>query len=573
MNNQLDQKPMPLRTYAADLEHARNNGESNATAPENTPAHPETAKSTSTAKETSSAKETLRTDFTVPKPIPKVPPTPAPDPKPVPKKPTLPPIPKVDSVKSKPAPTKDVKPVPKAQPPKKVPTSIPAFHEIQKQKQSTPGATLGSGDYDTTIIRETKKSSRNPFKKLAATISGWFKAITRRKKKTAVHKASEKTAAKKTTTTKPTAATSDTLRDRIQTHKEVNEPEVEPDTHWSPQTETGYNLLEAPEAESPTTSIKNVSLERKQFSVTTPNIPPVEPVSPQSATIPADTPATPPEVINPEPPVESPVPEEVAPAQPPLESNVALKTVPPNTPPVTPTKPPRSSHEMGRFQRLQSTDTNTLTLQIMGGLVSVFAVAVAGVLLFNVFTNTDTVVETSTTYEPIITSANLTPVTLTAADIDALPKLIASTTAQTPSGVTEYIIVGQDEVAVSPSYLFSLLSFDTMPSLRQAISQAHLVTVNSNRPSLLLKHTDSEAVYGGLLNWEQTMADDLRALYAMPSTIPASFTDQRINGVDTRVLAVEGNTIIIYAFLDDTTVLITPSRADFTQIQDLYNRE
>ena len=121
----------------------------------------------------------------------------------------------------------------------------------------------------------------------------------------------------------------------------------------------------------------------------------------------------------------------------------------------------------------------------------------------------------------------------------------------------------------SPSYLFEALNFRAQPSLQQSITVARFVTIDRSDPILVIQFIDKNTVLGGLLNWEETMADDMRVLYTIPNDTSVRFTDEIILGVDVRTLRrnSEGNEVVlVYGFTGEDTLLVAANLTDFTKI-------
>ena len=96
-----------------------------------------------------------------------------------------------------------------------------------------------------------------------------------------------------------------------------------------------------------------------------------------------------------------------------------------------------------------------------------------------------------------------------------------------------------------------------------------------NNRFLILKTPDYPLAYRGLLDWENSMADDLlpllRGTSAMTKERTPAFIDKMIQNKDTRLLKnTDGQTTIIYSFLDPQTIVITQNEATFLEIMNRY---
>ena len=97
----------------------------------------------------------------------------------------------------------------------------------------------------------------------------------------------------------------------------------------------------------------------------------------------------------------------------------------------------------------------------------------------------------------------------------------------------------------------------------------------TNNRFLILKTPDYPLAYRGLLDWENTMADDLlpllRGTGATAKERAPAFSDKMIQNKDTRLLkSTDGQTIIVYSFLDPQTIIITQNEAAFLEIMNRY---
>lgn len=503
------------------------------------------------------------------------------------------------------------------QAPKKVPTAptkIPAFHEIQKQVDSLSksqdfgeppkhkpapseldkqkaeddaplrGVNIG---YDATVITDTKRKRFRLFPSIAASIKKWFGGLTKSKKKVtpkySVPDADRRKGVIQKATTKSGSvftADNDTLKEQIRRRrheseearraaeieaKQKREQEAEePETSWSPYTETGYQLLEEHtdvEEAKPTTT-KNVTIEFKKqtpLSVPTKPTPPAEPKPVVSAVEPApepvaaperevvEEPKTPPPPPEPVPANEPPAPEP-EPAQPPIQNIQTSDTEP---------------EEEGGPIDLQ--DTNTLTLIIFGGMV---VIALAILLTVSLMRGGDSGTNTEST-EPFQTQ---TLQGAQAARLDFAPSadLAASMTAKgrnNPLGLIDVQIYLPNGQIMPPTEVIERLGLALIPSFTQSITDIRFVTINQSDPLLVIDFTDETSARGGLLEWERTMASDLVSFYDISTNSSLDFTDAAIRGTDVRIMrSLEGETLIVYGIVDENTVLISDSVEDFTQV-------
>jgi hypothetical protein len=96
----------------------------------------------------------------------------------------------------------------------------------------------------------------------------------------------------------------------------------------------------------------------------------------------------------------------------------------------------------------------------------------------------------------------------------------------------------------------------------------------AGEPYIVIKATDFNTAFAGMLGWETTMSQDLSVLFAPSSTLTSStvFRDTVAANVSTRVLSdTTGTERIIYGFVKPDIILITPSRATFEALVPLVS--
>jgi len=488
-------------------------------------------------------------------------------------------------------------------------STIPAFHELQKsvsriQENLTVDDTKGVSakksskkekvknvprpniGYDATIITDTKSDRFQLFPSMIASLKKWFSKLkVERQKKAAPKYTIPEAERRKGVIQRATSKTgtiftadSETLREQIRRRRIQEElEEEEPETVWSPFTEAGYALLESPE-ETPDTT-QNVVLEYKRK----PQL--IEPNNPTLA-IPKPTPTEASDVAEAEEEdflIETKITEpdlldntlaeaRWAASYEPTEGNPSAAEAPLTIPAyedapegdifLPPTQP------IG-YSAKNSTDTNTLTITLLVGIVGAIAIFFAARVLFTHVTNqTSTETEAvAVKSEPIITSAHLTGLPITVQTLNQIPVLLSKAIASSSGEVTEFAVVSGVGDEVSPSYLFEILHFDTKANLRQSLTAAHFVSVNHSKPGLILSFVDEDAVRGGLLQWEPHMYNNFNIFYGDIDSNTASFVDKKIDDIDVRVLVnAGGDEKLVYGFLSENSVLIVGASDDFSRI-------
>lgn len=487
--------------------------------------------------------------------------------------------------------------------------TIPAFHELQKnvasiqeniisepvkntsrkqkkrQKESlknTPRSNIG---YDATIITDTKSDRFQLFPSVITSLKKWFEKLKSRRKEKSTPKYTipeaerRKGVIQRATSKSGTifTADSDTLREQIRRRRLQEElADEDPETTWSPYTEAGYALLESPEPVHDTT--QNIVLEYKRKpQLIEPNNPTL--AIPKAAVAPNEIEEEVEELsdnttVEPDSEEDTLAEARWAASYEPAQSHID-QTEPPLTVPAyqadssedaafaPPTQP------IGHIRPTKLTDTNTLTITLLVGIIGVIAIFFTARVFFTHIANqadqeTSPIIVKS---EPIIAAANITGLPITVQTLQHIPALLDTAVASSSGSLTEFAVVSGIGDVVSPSYLFEVLRFDTKANLRQSLTAAHFISINQSKPGLVLSFVDEDAVRGGLLQWEPSMYNNFSVFYGNTATQNTSFTDQKIAGIDVRVLTdATGEEKLVYGFLSDNTVLITATTEDFSSI-------
>lgn len=428
--------------------------------------------------------------------------------------------------------------------------------KISVKKNSSPKRpNIG---YDATIITDNKHKRFNLIKATKESLSSWFKALTfSRKKKSPVYTVPD-TQRRKGIIQKATSksgsiftANSVELREKIKQRQQRDAAEKEAgELNWSPYTDSGFALLEAPEEPTPVINPRNVEVEFKQRVGAT-----VSPIK-----------SEPPVQLIPEVPVITPVP--LAPVEPefvpepaqvePVES--AEQEI--QTPPVEKSKRSFVSKKLPHI-RIQSLNTNALAISIVAGLaITVVIFFVAKALFAYVSSVEPLVVHDSTVYLPsavtnqvVVTQINsITDIPLQAGKLRNIDYIDTQL----------FMLSGQ---IVPPATIIAALKFQMEPSFTQSLIDVRFAQKDLSKPIIIFKFSDPETVLGGFLSWEDNMAQDLKEIYLLTNSNDSVFIDKTISGTDVRILqSVTGETLLVYGIVSSDTALITGSLETFTQV-------
>jgi len=511
--------------------------------------------------------------------------------------------------------------------PSKVPNKIPSFHELQKQissrddivvkkektaaKNTKPKTKSKSNNerkrpnvgYDATVITDTKTDRFKLLPAIIDSIKNWYKKLKRARhtKKTpryVVPEASRRKGVIQRATSKTGSiftADSETIKERIKRRHlaEQNKPDIE----WSPYTEPGYELLESPD-----TVVQNVSVEYRKKPAPESDAPAIKEDrdkekedearwsnSKQQLVEPEDFSLLPETDSELKPVFDSPnLTTENKPKPEVPEENLAAKT--PSTPaktesaelalPTPETQSPKNieSPEVAEPEEnppsipnlaptLKRLDTNTVTVITLLFIIGLAAIIFASKTVYDKLNPTEpkTISVNRLAEKTIIKDATLNTVVLDAGQKDIL-KAVNQAVKNGPAGLLEINVVSKQGNEVTPSYLFDLLGFKTNIIFRQTLLNAHFVSLNHSKPSLLLQFTDPENAQGGLLQWENNMPEDLRALFEIPKSSTLIFKDRVLEKTDARVLKDENGEYAIYGIVGDKYILIAPDTDTFRAI-------
>ena len=91
-----------------------------------------------------------------------------------------------------------------------------------------------------------------------------------------------------------------------------------------------------------------------------------------------------------------------------------------------------------------------------------------------------------------------------------------------------------------------------------SVTSVRFVSNNGER-ALLLSTSDTVTTLGGMLNWEDTLFADVGPILDVKASVPPSagtFVDTQFGDLDVRALQFDGQTILVYALVDESDVII-----------------
>lgn len=97
---------------------------------------------------------------------------------------------------------------------------------------------------------------------------------------------------------------------------------------------------------------------------------------------------------------------------------------------------------------------------------------------------------------------------------------------------------------------------------------------DTNTPFIILKTSDYENSYSGMLKWERDIPRDLAGIFKIPKEIinnKVAFIDEAYKNKDFRVLVdSSGKSVLLYSFIDKNTLFITTNENVFSALFGKY---
>ncbi len=130
---------------------------------------------------------------------------------------------------------------------------------------------------------------------------------------------------------------------------------------------------------------------------------------------------------------------------------------------------------------------------------------------------------------------------------------------------------------VKPADLFRLVAKNAGDALKRNISDAMfgIYSYNTNEIFIMVRPEDFGIVYSGMLDWESTLGGNMSSFFPLLkqhlTTNPSIFTDETYKNKDVRVIRNEsGKTVLLYGFIDKSTLVITANENIFEAILSRY---
>jgi hypothetical protein len=127
--------------------------------------------------------------------------------------------------------------------------------------------------------------------------------------------------------------------------------------------------------------------------------------------------------------------------------------------------------------------------------------------------------------------------------------------------------------------VFIELSPHIPPSLLRNLGDSYMLGLYSsgaNHPFIVLTVDDYGAGYAGMLAWENTMIPDIGQIFNVPSPVgtstpPYVWSDETVQNKDLRIVKDQnGRTVLLYSFLNESTILITDNEETFDAVLEKF---
>ena len=102
-----------------------------------------------------------------------------------------------------------------------------------------------------------------------------------------------------------------------------------------------------------------------------------------------------------------------------------------------------------------------------------------------------------------------------------------------------------------------------------------IYSFDTNEPFIILTTNDFASSFSGMLRWEKTMISDLGKLFSLSQNTASTtkqFKDEALRNKDLRILQNTNNkTVLLYSFIDKSTLVITANENILNAIVGKYN--
>ena len=144
---------------------------------------------------------------------------------------------------------------------------------------------------------------------------------------------------------------------------------------------------------------------------------------------------------------------------------------------------------------------------------------------------------------------------------------ILNTKTSSSSGLVLLLLLNDDNTPATTSEILEKINWPSNSAFLKNIEEVNFGLYNGV-PFMVIKTTNFDTVFGGLLASESTLSEDL-SLFISSSTdkLSINFIDELIQNHDIRVLKSEsGRDALVYGFVNRNTIVITSDRETFSEV-------
>lgn len=222
-----------------------------------------------------------------------------------------------------------------------------------------------------------------------------------------------------------------------------------------------------------------------------------------------------------------------------------------------------------------STEIRNKTFFITGSALVFLSLIVVGGIYY--YLNINPVTTVSIEDRPLISVSKEKTLELSGTKEQFLAKIISEKNvfSMPANSVLDIKIVGVLKTKVDTESFLKFIAEKIPSDLSRSFDKKYMIGIYSfdtNEPFIILKTNDYGASYSGMLKWERDMSKDLGGLFSVSSSLyGATFVDEEYKNKDLRVLKdLNGKAVMLYSFIDKSTLLITTSENVFSAIVGKY---
>jgi len=228
--------------------------------------------------------------------------------------------------------------------------------------------------------------------------------------------------------------------------------------------------------------------------------------------------------------------------------------------------------------KISTTPTNWIT-SIITMVVIMLVIISVGIFGYTIIKKKNSQANKQTSIQnlpaPFVTPNEQKIITLFKEDKEQNKNIIAEMTyINAPIGnLTNFIFTDESKTILTSEQLFKSIDIKTPLGLSSFLTDGFMFGIYSlerNEPFVILKVRSYENIFALMLKWESTMRDNLNIIFPSDNASTSTgsiFQDIMIKNHDTRILYNQnGQTDILYTFLDKETIIITSSVETFEEI-------